>query len=136
MPPESQKRGSPQEWLRFAKGNLELARRDEPPGGLWEPLCFEAQQAAEKAVKAVLIHLGVDFPRTHNLQVLLGLVEATGLKVPPEIWEADQLTEYTMEGRYPGGTEPLSQDEHRQAQALAEAVVRWAERQVSSGKGC
>jgi HEPN domain-containing protein len=38
-----------------------------------EDLCFDAQQAAEKAIKAVLIHLGVRFPYVHDLSVLLDL---------------------------------------------------------------
>lgn len=43
-----------------------------------EDLCFDAQQAAEKAIKAVLIHLGVRFPYVHDLAQLLALVEQAG----------------------------------------------------------
>jgi hypothetical protein len=38
-----------------------------PAGVLYELLCIHAQQAAEKSLKAVLIHHGIAPPRTHNL---------------------------------------------------------------------
>jgi HEPN domain-containing protein len=38
---------------------------------------FHAQQAAEKAVKAVLVHLGIDFPKSHRLDLLAGLLPAS-----------------------------------------------------------
>jgi hypothetical protein len=36
-----------------------------------EDLCFDAQQAAEKALKALLLHRRVNFPRIHDLTELL-----------------------------------------------------------------
>lgn len=36
-------------------------------GGNFDAACFHAQQAAEKYLKAFLIHHGVQFPFTHNL---------------------------------------------------------------------
>ena len=39
----------PREWLNRARSNLELAKNDTV-GVLPEDLCFEAQQAAEKAI--------------------------------------------------------------------------------------
>jgi hypothetical protein len=44
------------------------------PNMLLEGLCFHAQQAAEKSIKAVLIDRGVSFPRTHNIRTLLELI--------------------------------------------------------------
>ena len=32
---------------------------------------YHAQQAVEKAIKAVLVLCGIDFPRTHDLDFLL-----------------------------------------------------------------
>ncbi len=58
----------PREWLRRARSNLSQAK-----GGIGLPevyledLCFQAQQAAEKALKGVLIALGIHFPHTHDL---------------------------------------------------------------------
>ena len=41
---------------------------------IFETLCFHAQQAAEKAIKAVLVAEGADLPRTHDLGVLFAAV--------------------------------------------------------------
>lgn len=53
MPTERPMPGSPAEWLARARGDLALARVPLPAGGFYEDLCFHAQQAAEKAIKAV-----------------------------------------------------------------------------------
>jgi len=46
----------PQEWLIRAKGNLNLAEKGgRLKGVLLEDLCFNAQQAAEKALKGVCL---------------------------------------------------------------------------------
>lgn len=49
-------------WLRRAESNLNIARLGRQQGILLEDLCFEAQQAAEKALKALLILLGGEYP--------------------------------------------------------------------------
>lgn len=46
---------------------------------------FHAQQAVEKALKAVLAARSVEFPRTHNLAQLLDLLREQGLP-PPRGW--------------------------------------------------
>ena len=76
MPPELPAPGSPQDWMRFAYSDLALARSPLLPGVLLEGLCYHAQQAAEKALKAVLVFLNIDFPRTHNIRTLLDLLPA------------------------------------------------------------
>lgn len=44
------------EWLRRAKGNLRLASAMDPEVPL-EELCYNCQQAAEKAIKGVFVSL-------------------------------------------------------------------------------
>jgi HEPN domain-containing protein len=39
---------------------------------------FHAQQAAEKAFKAWLALLGVEYPKTHDLSLLLGILQSHG----------------------------------------------------------
>ncbi len=56
----------PREWLMRARSNLAHGRAVILEVCL-EDLCFDAQQAAEKAIKAVWIHRGVRFPYVHNL---------------------------------------------------------------------
>ena len=64
----------PMKWIEVAKADLAIAGMPLPPGGMYEQLCFHAQQAAEKSIKAVLLHQGIEFPFTHNLQLLLYLL--------------------------------------------------------------
>ena len=71
MPHEGHFSGSPADWLRYAYSDLELARVERPSNVLFEGLCFHAQQAAEKALKAVLIAKGLPAPKTHNIRTLL-----------------------------------------------------------------
>ncbi len=127
MPPKRGAEGTPEEWLRRAKGNLALAKQRKPRDTYWEDLCFEAEQAVEKAVKAVLRSRGIDFPKTHDIGELLALLDRSGHKIPQDIWKADSLTTYAVETRYPGPAEPVTRNEYRQAVALAQKVVKWAE---------
>lgn len=54
---------APQEWLNRARSNLSQARGGiNLPHVYLEDLCFQAQQAAEKALKAILLALEVQFP--------------------------------------------------------------------------
>jgi HEPN domain-containing protein len=120
----------PREWLNRAASSLERAR-NAAPGIYREDLCFDAQQAAEKAVKAVFIHRGERFPYVHDLDDLLQLLEDNGLKVPKYVREARRLSRYAVETRYPGMAMPVTQAKYRTALRIAEAIVRWAERQIA-----
>jgi len=59
MQPERPAPGSAADWLRRARGNLARAKQPRPEDVAWEDLCFDAQQAAEKAIKAVYVRRGV-----------------------------------------------------------------------------
>jgi HEPN domain-containing protein len=131
MPPDELVRGTPQEWLRRAKSNLTRAKQLKPDEVLWEDLCFDTQQATEKAVKAVLVLRGIEFPKTHDIRALLTLL-AQAQQVPPDIWEAVDLTDYAVETRYPGRIEAVTEDEYDEAVILAERVVRWVEQIVAA----
>ena len=53
-PPERFPPDDPREWMNRARGNLARAKKREP-GFYLEDLCFDAQQAAEKAIKAMFV---------------------------------------------------------------------------------
>ena len=132
MPPEVYPPGSPREWLRRARSNLARARQPKPPEALWEDLCFDAQQAAEKAVKALLVARAIEFPKSHDIGRLLALL-GERVEVPAELRRAAGLSVYAMAARYPSDLEPATEEDYRQALELAEAVVRWAERELQRG---
>ena len=61
---------------------------------------FHAQQAAEKSVKAWLSLLGSSYPRTHDLGALLELLAVPRERVPGEVWELVELTDFAVQLRY------------------------------------
>jgi len=127
MPHEGHFPGSPADWLRYAYSDLELARVGRPPKVLFEGLCFHAQQAAEKALKAVLIAKGISPQKTHNIRTLLDLLPQN-VVAPQQVEDAGSLTDYAVMNRYPGDFESVDEEEYKQAVQLAESVVLWAER--------
>ncbi len=58
-PPERFPHDDPREWINRARSNFARARSRIPEAYL-EDLCFDAQQAAEKAIKAVMMMHGVE----------------------------------------------------------------------------
>jgi len=135
MPPKRRDPTDPLEWLRRARSNLARAKADRTlPEILYEDLCFDAQQAAEKAIKAVLIQRRVAFPKTHAIMDLLTLLQESGYAVSAGIRQCGALTEYAVESRYPGVFEEVLQADYAEAVELAERVVRWAE-SVIQGSG-
>jgi HEPN domain-containing protein len=49
------------------------------PDAYLEDLCFDAQQAAEKPIKALFVRRGEKFPYTHDLKDLLKILERNGV---------------------------------------------------------
>lgn len=86
---------------------------------------FHAQQAVEKALKAVLASVGVDYPFTHNIAFLLQRCEDAGASAPPSLAQADLLTPYGVAMRYDARS-PVTLD-RRTALGFAHAAVEWAE---------
>ncbi len=113
-------------WLRYAEEDLTTAeillkQLHLPPRQAY----WYAQQTTEKALKAVLIFLQIDFPRTDDLNILWNLV--------PHSWQfktvqsdLSDLTGCVADVRYPGNTpEPTNADASKaveQAQAIWTSV--------------
>lgn len=58
-------------WLKRAKSNLQMAKAGKVFDDiLYEDLCFDCEQAVEKALKALLVSIDVSFPRTHSISHL------------------------------------------------------------------
>ena len=88
-------------WLRYAEEDLTTAETFlEHPQVPPRQVCWHAHQAAEKALKAALIFLQIDFRRTHDLNVLRDLL--------PERWHLktaqpnlEFLNRWAVQARYP-----------------------------------
>ena len=127
--PERFSPDDPQEWLNRARSNLALAK-NRIPGAYLEDLCFEAQQPAEKSLKAVMVLRGIQFPFVHDLSRLVSLIEKEGVEVPEVLLKAEKLTIYAVITRYPGVVRPVTEQEYLEAVKIADSVVLWAEKTV------
>ena len=84
-------------------------------------ICWLAQQAAEKALKAVLIFLEVEFPWRHDLDALRNLIP-TDWEVKEKHPDLAEITEWAVEARYPGDWPDATEADARLAAAQARAV--------------
>ena len=110
-PPKKRMPVSPDEWLIHARSDLKLAKLGIAQDVLREQICFHAQQAVEKSLKAVLLHFKVDFPFTHDLEELLDTLKIAGISIPSNLNEIGVLTPYAVETRYPGYWGEISESE-------------------------
>jgi HEPN domain-containing protein len=91
------------EWLAHADRDLLMAERGLEPPPIVDLVCYHAEQAAEKALKAYLVALGEErIPRTHSFRKLTELIRARGGTPPPGQLLAP-LQSYATTIRYPGG---------------------------------
>ena len=106
------------DWFRQAERDLshaEKSLRDEE----YEWACFAAQQAAEKALKALHLFLGQDVWG----HVLVRLLEELPFPVPEEIREgAYVLDTYYIPTRYPTGFPEGAPFEHYHRKQAEEAI--------------
>ncbi len=93
------------QWLIKAKhdlGTAKLTLENEPEFS--DIICFHAQQAVEKYLKAYMIYLNLEPIKTHNLSYLLDLIkeEDKNNLVTDSFYEKiEQLEGYSVEIRYP-----------------------------------
>jgi HEPN domain-containing protein len=124
---ERKKREStPAEWMRHARSDLEYARMGfANPEILPEQICFHAQQAVEKSLKALLLHYRIDFHLTHDIQELVEGLKRSGIALPPFMENAINLTPYAVVTRYPGHLADMSQTDIQESISIAEKIVGW-----------
>ena len=117
-----------QDWMAKAERNLEKAALDLRYE-YWEWACFTAQQAAEKAVKALLMKMGFTV-WGHAITPMLRRVE--NVAVPAKlIQEAQQLDAYYIPARYPNGfpegkpADYFNQEQAEKALDAAREIIRF-----------
>jgi HEPN domain-containing protein len=120
---------NPAEWITRAKSSLALAAAGTP-GVLYEDLCFQAQQAAEKALKAIFVARKIPYQYTHDINALLSGLDQQGIEIPGQMWEAVTLTSFASNTRYPGTAIPVTKEEYHEAVRLAQEILRWAQEQI------
>lgn len=89
-------------WIAKAEKDLLSAKHELSfPDAVTETVCFHCQQAVEKYIKAYLVFLGVSFTKTHEIGELITICENKDSEISVLKEEADKLTDYAIEVRYP-----------------------------------
>lgn len=114
-------------WFDKAQNDLLSARAVmESEYGITDVPCFHAQQCVEKALKGFLVFHDVSFARTHDLMVLLA--EVVKIDEPflafKEICE--ELCDFAVDVRYPGGLSVPPEDEAQSFLVEAERILEKA----------
>ena len=109
-------------WLSWAVEDLDLAQATlEARGVVPRGACAWAQQAAEKALKALLVERDVDPPKSHDLARLARMMP----EFDPGASESslDDLSRWSVEGRYPADLAEATPRDADLAVAAAREVV-------------
>lgn len=122
-------------WLTKAEHDLWMAETAlEKPDSPGDMVSFHAQQCTEKCLKAALVWAQVDFPKTHNLRLLVDLLGPIWPEMPFSSSEASRLTLYAVSSRYPDEWREVSREEAEQTVEMAKRV-REAVRRFLQTKG-
>ena len=87
----------------------------------FDTVCFHCQQCAEKYLKALLVYREIEFPKTHDLILLLNLIRRK-MEISLSAEQVQPLNRYSIEARYPGDWYPIDREEASEAIELARGV--------------
>ena len=112
------------QWILKAERDLKIAKPEIKTGNpATDMVCFHMQQRAEKYLKTYLIFNGVETRKTHNLTLILEqCIRIDGEFQFLQKKQADKLTDYAIDTRYPADFFLPSVEETLQAINLAEEV--------------
>ncbi len=119
-------------WLEKADHDLITARQTLLlPDGPTDTVCFHAQQASEKALKALLTFHRVSFPKVHDLVLLLDMAVTHLTDLEPFRERLAEISNYAVEVRYPDDWFEPSREEAIQSLAVAEEIVARVRKKTS-----
>ena len=114
----------PASWIAKADGDLLCIHNNLVAARIpFDAVCFHAQQAAEKALKALLAQHAALIPRSHDLLALLDACTQAGARVEALRADAYFLNPFSVAARYPGLAPDPDEPIARQAAAAAQRVV-------------
>lgn len=96
-----------------------------PRGAAWN-----FHQAAEKAIKAVLISQDKDFPRTHDLPRLLTILQLEAPANDTVAQAAFILSGFLPLTRYPGDWPEINEARAKEAKEASEIILSWARKHL------
>ena len=117
-----------QRWLRWADEDLVAAKHSAAYADVAPRVaCGLAQQAAEKAIKALLVASDMDPPKSHNLLRLARMLTEDRVRLLLEV-DLEELTRWAIEGRYPEDLDEATANDATRAVELARQVTALAHR--------
>jgi HEPN domain-containing protein len=134
MSPRKQERVFPKEYAkvlwRIAEGDYRtVAVLAKSSDYRVENAFYLAQQSIEKALKAVLVHLGIAIPMIHDLSALLSKLPEDSDS--PYGYELNALSEYATIRRYEEGSWTPSPEELEEILEKTKAMLDWAKSKIS-----
>ncbi len=119
------------QWIHIAERDLLTAKQGlEAEVVVTETVSFHCQQAVEKYLKAFLVKKQVEFSKTHSIMTLLNLCSTVDKSFSMELSEADNLTDYAVEIRYPDEWYEPTIEEAKQAYNIALRVKDFVQDKV------
>ncbi len=114
--------------LEKAKGDSHVAVTLAGDAGapVWS-VGFHAQQAVEKAIKAVLAHRAIQYPFTHDLLLLVELLAANGINAPPNPDDLVTLTPFAAAWRYDDPLQESARIDYDWVLQRVADTLAWAE---------
>lgn len=112
-------------WFKKAAEDLRASKLLLAQGmdDLLGPAVFHAQQSAEKAIKGYLASNKIRFPKTHDIEILLLLVNKINPGLSSDLEKAAVLTKFAVAYRYPEEAEPPEPLTHDVCQKLVNIAV-------------
>lgn len=125
------KRTAVEHWLIKGENDLRAGHaslRANPP--ITEDVCFHSQQAIEKSLKAFLVEMDAEFPRTHDLTKLVRLCGKFDEAFLELIKLVEGMTVYAVSERYPDDWREIPLDEAQEAIGKAEKAVAFVKGKI------
>ena len=124
------------EWLKFAERDyaiaLHLCKTFHPMPV--ENICYNCQQAAEKAIKGILILHKGDYPRTHDIEQLHELCKEAGTDFGLTPSMTRTLTRFAKKSRYPDDVNDFTETDMEIGLKYAEQILTQAKDVLEKAK--
>jgi HEPN domain-containing protein len=120
-------------WIERAKSSFEISKIAVNVNVFYEDLCYQSQQAVEKALKGLLLYYGTEPEFTHNIGILLNEIEKF-TEIPGNIKEVTKLTKYAVITRYPGEYDEITKENYEESIRIAKECLDWTENKIKESK--
>jgi HEPN domain-containing protein len=121
-------------WVFRAREDIAVIDRlfETDPVFYSSTICFHAQQAVEKFLKALLVYHNVDFPRTHDVDFLL--IECKKIDSKNFEFDLGSLSDFGVNVRYPDDFYVPDKDEAIGYRDVAHAIQGEVEKRIKFSK--